>query len=507
MSAKSRASIAVVVVIAFFSGVLFTTVGANVFGLGELAGVETRAGGTALAAPDTDLGTRFIEVSEAVNPTVVQIRAEKVVQRRGPGGNPFEGTPFEDFFAPFGGGRGDGGEFRSQGLGSGVIVRENGFIVTNNHVVEGADELQVLMFDGTIMDATVVGTDPFSDLAVIRVEADGLPFVSFGEVNDIRVGQWVLAFGSPLSQDLSNTVTAGIISALGRLQSNSPSSVQNYLQTDAAINPGNSGGPLVDLNGRLIGINTAIITRTGGYQGIGFAIPVNTVRNVTDQLIESGRVERARLGVEFGAASPALIESLDLPRGAAMVARVVPGSAAARAGVQEGDAIVAINGDQLDNHLELSQKIGSMRPGETIELTINREGDRLTLNVELGRADDAGATAEAPAGRDEAPTEGQMLEDLGLRLSDITPEIARRAEIPAGTQGVFVADVAPNSMAAREAQIRTGQIIVEVNRQKVASVSDFHRVYRAIDPGASFLLRLTTPSQEGTFITALRKPE
>lgn len=430
MNAKSKASIAILVVVAFVSGIMFTTLGANLFGLEDRFGTDTyAAGGTALQAPDSDLATRFIEVSERVNPTVVQIRAEKVVSRS-PAQNPFRGTPFEDFFGPFGGG--PGGEYRSQGLGSGVIVRENGFIVTNNHVVEGADELQVLMFDGTLHEATVVGTDPFSDLAVIRVEADNLPFISFGNIEDVRVGEWVLAFGSPLSEDLSNTVTAGIISAIGRLQSNSPSSVQNYLQTDAAINPGNSGGPLVDLNGRLVGINTAIITRTGGYQGIGFAIPSNIAKAVVENIIAHGKVVRGWLGVGLSDASPTGVT----------IETVAEDSPAERAGLKAGDIITRFQGRAL-NEARLRSAIALTPPGTRVVLEVLRDGKPREIAVTLADQATAIGYTDIPA--------------LGMRVRTLTPEMAEAIGQPR-LRGVMVMELDPDSRAAA-AEFQPGDVI------------------------------------------------
>ncbi|HET6566357.1 MAG TPA: trypsin-like peptidase domain-containing protein, partial [Rhodothermales bacterium] len=365
------------------------------------------------------------------------------------------------------------------------------------------------LIDGSHYTATVVGTDPYSDIAVIKIDADNVPFITFGSSDDLKAGQWVMAFGSPLSETFSNTVTAGIISAVGRLTPSEHQSVQNYIQTDAAINPGNSGGPLVDLQGRLIGINTAIYTRTGGYQGIGFAIPVNTVKAVSDQLIESGHVERARLGIRYGPASPSLIEALDLPRGAATVADVVPGSAADKAGIEAGDVIVSINGKELTNSLQVSQIIGTMRPGEHVTVTLNREGDTRTVNIVLGRAEDEGETAgnndNGPT--PEEPQQGQLMEDLGISLADITPQITERYDLDEGTDGVLITDVDPASNAAREANIRPGMIITEVDRKPVNSVNDFTRVYGQIKSGSSFLVRLVQPGENGgTIITALTKP-
>ena len=515
MSIKRKMSIAAIVVASFIGGVFMTTMGANLLGIGHLAGTESRAAfdgfdGSTYVDVANDLESAFISVSEVVNPTVVQIQAERVTTRQAPGfpfGNPFEGTPFEQFFGSPGGGE---REFRQQGLGSGVIVRSDGYIVTNNHVVEGATNLQIQLFDESRYEAEVIGTDPQSDLAVIRIDADNLPSVSFGDADELRVGQWVMAFGSPLSPQLSNTVTAGIVSALGRIQQQGPA-VQNYIQTDAAINPGNSGGPLVNLRGELVGINTAIYTRTGGYQGIGFSIPVDIVESVTQQLIESGTVRRARLGVEFTPATETLIRSLDLPRGAAQVARVVEGSAADRAGIEPGDVIVAINDNPLTNHLQLSQQIASMRPGQQVQITVNRQGDERTLNVTLGEAEQDPTTAERrtpDSNEDGDDSDAGSMESLGMRLSDVTPAIAQRLGISGDTEGVVVLDVDRNSVAFREARIVPSMIIVEMNRQPVRNLADFRRIYNEIPTGADFLLRLRQSGEDdATMITALTKPE
>ncbi len=518
MSAKSKVSIVVIVIASFVGGVMFTTMGANIFNLGEMIGTESRAAqsdysGTTFNGSASDLEDAFTSVSEAVNPTVVQILSERVTRAPSSpfgGRNPFEGTPFEDFFgfgAPPQGER----EFRQQGLGSGVIIREDGYIATNNHVVEGAEELQVRLFDGSMYDASVVGTDPLSDLAVIRIEGDNLPHVSFGNSDDVRVGQWVMAFGSPLSAELSNTVTAGIISALGRLTPQpGGQGVHNFIQTDAAINPGNSGGPLVNLRGQLVGINTMIYSRTGGFQGIGFSIPVNTVRAVVDQLIETGSVRRARLGVEYNVASETLIRALDLPRGAAQVANVVDGSAADRAGIEAGDVIVAINGNRLTNHLQLSQQIAAMQPGEQVRLTVNRNGDERTISVSLGEAEGEPQTASrtpSPDSGDDADDDSATMESLGLRLSNVTPAVANRLGIDSGAEGVVVLEVDRSSVAYREANIRPSMLIVELDRKPVRNMSDFRRIYNELPAGADFLIRLEIPGQQqSTMITALTKP-
>lgn len=519
MNAKGRVSIAVIVVVAFLSGIMFTTVGANIFDVGDKVGVESRAAeGTLIDEPDAsaaDLEDAFTQVADRVNQTVVQIRAERMPEDRAQDGqrqNPFEGTPFEDFFGDFGFNMPQQPQPRS-GLGSGAIIRQDGYIVTNNHVVAGMDELTVMMMDGTEYDAEVIGTDQVSDVAVIKIDAQDVPFISLGNSDDVKVGQWVMAFGSPLRRDLSNSVTAGIISATGRLQGrmgraptgqNGPTPTHNFIQTDAAINPGNSGGPLVNLRGELVGINTAIISQTGGYQGIGFAIPVNTVRSVADQLIETGRVERARLGVQYGAASESLVDALDLPRGAAVVSSVVPGSPAEEAGLQPGDIIVSINGNELTNHQQLSLWIGNMQPGDEATLTVNRDGDVETFEVELGGWEGSDEQ-EVTADREPDTNRDRMMQDLGITLADVTPQLAQQAGFEEDVQGVMVTNVDPASYAAREAALQRGAVIVEVDRERVGDLQEFENVYEGIEAGASFLVRLRTPDG-GAYVTALKKP-
>ena len=346
----------------------------------------------------------------------------------------------------------------------------------------------------------MVGSDAVSDIAVIKVDENNLPAIAVGVTEDINVGQWAMAFGSPLAEELQNTVTSGIISALGRYTNNG-SGVQNYIQTDAAINPGNSGGPLVDLRGRLIGINTAIYTRTGGYQGIGFAIPVNTVLDVAEQLIEKGEVERARLGVEYIGATKALIEALELPDGSAQVARVVPGGAADKAGIQEGDVITALDNQELENALALSTIIGSKRPGDKVDVTINREGDLKTLSVKLGAADREEKASEKEVDSSEAP----VSEMLGFKYQTLTPEIIQRYRLDGVEQGVLITQVDQSSDAYREGGIREGLIIVEADRKPVKTATDFEQVVKSLDKGDTFFVKLKQPGAESTILTALEK--
>jgi len=508
--------VAILLAASFIAGILFTTAGANLFGWGNSVGTESRASGpggtTAISATDSEgfqravsLEEAFMEVAESVNPSVVQIRSETVRERR----SPFEGTPFEDFFGgPPGGGQ--GGDVR-QGLGSGVIVRNDGHIITNNHVVEGADNLRVRMHDGAVYDAEVVGTDEFSDLAVIKIEAEDLRVVSFGDSEAVRPGQWVMAFGSPLDERLSNSVTAGIVSAKGRLQPSGQQEygVQNFIQTDAAINPGNSGGPLMSLDGRLVGINTAIASRTGQFQGVGFAIPSNTVQRVTDQLIETGRVQRARLGVEYIAATQSLIRNENLPRGTAQVGNVVEGSAAEEAGIEPGDLITAIDGQDLDDSLQLSNIIGAKQPGDVVELTINRDGESMTMEVELGGFDEDATASSEDSSSEEDPdlssTAEEIREELGLALTDVSQRDLERLGLDLDG-AVLIEQVNVRNPTVRDSGLQPRQLIVQVAGEPTPSVEAFAEVYDSIEPGTSFRLRVMD-GQGTLFVTALQKPE
>lgn len=517
MSAKGKISVAVFVVAAFVAGLLFATAGANLFDLGDSVGTPSQAapraeGTTALPADAVDpkmasLEDAFTQVSESVNPAVVQIQAEKVVDRGRR--SPFEGTPFEDFFRMPGPDR-----ERRQGLGSGVIIRQDGFIATNNHVVEDADQLSVRMYDGTTYNAEIVGTDAFSDLAVIKIEpSEDLPAISFSDSEQVKTGQWVLAFGSPLSQELSNSVTAGIVSAVGRLQQQPQrrsmrrgngqqlSSVQNFIQTDAAINPGNSGGPLVDLRGRLVGINTAIISRTGGYQGIGFAIPANEVNRVTTQLIDTGEVQRAFLGIGYREAPQTLIQNEDLPPGASIIGRIEDGSPAEEAGLEPGDVITAIDGQPLTESLQVTNLIASKQPGEEVTVTVNREGETRTVTVTLGSRDSSGTTAST--GESESPSE--MMESLGMEVRNVTPEIARRLNLDAA-EGVIIADVDRSNPMIADSGLQPNMIITRVAGRSIEDVSEFQEIYAGLDAGQAFRVVVRTPDGLA-YVTSLTKPE
>ncbi|WP_103027858.1 trypsin-like peptidase domain-containing protein [Salinibacter altiplanensis] len=515
MSTQGKVSLAIVVGGAFLGGILFATAGANLFGVGDAVGTSGQAaaldGSTQVeqSAPSTPSGfeTAFSEVAASVNPAVVQIRAAKVVDRQRR--NPFEGTPFERFF----GQRGPSEPEVRQGLGSGVVVRSDGHIVTNNHVIQDAEQLSVQTLGGEQYEAEVVGTDQYKDLAVLKVDASDMTAISFGSSEQISVGQWVMAFGSPLTPQLNNSVTAGIISALGRLQaspqrgrgSNQGGGVQNFIQTDAAINPGNSGGPLVNLQGQLVGINTAIVSRSGGNQGIGFAVPSNTVERIATQIIEEGDVQRAYLGIRYRKAPETLLENESLPKGSAIVSQVEEGDPASEAGLEAGDIITGINGTPLENYLQLGNQIASMRPGEEASLQINRDGETRTLSVTLGaRGESMTASGEGDQGG-ESPSSAEALQkELGLQLQDVTPDIARRLGLDEA-RGVVITGVDQSSRMIRDSGLQPRQVIFKMAGEQVSDMSAFMEAYQGVKPGDAFRIAVRNPDGF-VFVTSLRRP-
>ena len=510
-SATRTLPVALLVIAAFVAGIFFVTssgaiLDGGLFGFAEAQQAPAVRGDVSQGIETaTELGEAFAAVAEAVNPAVVSISTTQFRAQSNQSANPFEGTPFEEFFG--GGGNGRGQMAPRSALGSGAIIRADGYIVTNNHVVESADEVVVHFFDGTEQVGEIVGTDPFADLAVIKVDAERLPYLGFGQAEQLRVGQWVIAVGSPLQQSLSNTVTAGIISALGRSQQ--INQLENFIQTDASINPGNSGGPLVNLRGQLIGINTAIATRTGGFQGIGFAIPVDIVENVVDQLIDTGEVERGFLGVSFGPIPQSLARALDVPVGSAQVSSVQDGSAADDAGIEAGDVIVAVDGSDLRNSSDLLSIVANRRPGETLRLTYLRGEDRRTANVKLGtREDDAQASnSERRNRRPSGEDNGKEMDALGMTLGTLTARNAEQYGYDENAEGVLVTSVERGTEAFRDANIREGDLLVTINGERVTSLAEFERIYDRIDDGETFLLTLQRAGQQGrqVYRTALTK--
>ncbi len=460
------------------------------------------------------LSNQFAQIAKQLEPSVVNINTESTIKsphrrRTRPGqgdqGDPGdEGSPFQDFFDKFfGGPGGDGGSIRQRSLGSGVIVDSKGYIVTNRHVVEKADRIRVKLQDeptaGPGHDAKVIGMDQETDLAVIKIEVDRpVPAAKLGNSEGMQVGDWVLAIGSPFG--LQATVTAGIVSAKGRnIVPNRQ--FQSFIQTDAAINPGNSGGPLVNMMGEVIGINTAILTETSSYAGVGFALPSNTVAQVYNQLIgPEHRVARGSIGIEFAAQpNPAIAR---IYGSGVTVSNVVAGSPAEQAGLKIGDTITAVDGKELKSGDELVADIASRKPGSKAKLAFVRNGKKQDTTVTIA---DRSKLFASRLGEEE---EGQGSEEpkpskFGLTVRNITPDLADRLNIPAG-KGVVVQDVKQGSFA-EDVGLNRGDVILEVNKQPVNSPDDFIKIESALKSGQDvvFLVRPRgARAQDGTIFLA-----
>ncbi len=351
-----------------------------------------------------------------------------------------------------------------QGLGSGVVVSADGYILTNNHVVNGADEIKVSFNDGRELTAKVVGTDPKTDLAVIKVDAKNLPAVTFTDSDKIEVGDKVLAIGNPFG--LSQTVTSGMVSALGRTM-NMGLQYEDFIQTDAAINPGNSGGALIDVKGRLVGINTAIYSRSGGFQGIGFAIPANLARSVMEQLVSNGKVVRGYLGVKMEPAiTDALAEKFSLKnKDGVIVNEVYAGTPAAKAGLEPYDVIVRFNDKPVKDNRSLSFAVAGLVPGTTVPVEVIRDGKTKKLDIKVGEQPKNMETASRDGA---ANTEGAL---NGVGVADLEPAARREFGIPSRVQGALITEVDPTSAAA-VAGLQPGDVIQEINRQPVRSAED-----------------------------------
>jgi len=398
-----------------------------------------------------------------------------------------QGLPpgLEDFFGQFGGVPEE--QQPRGGIGSGVIVTRDGYILTNNHVVEGATEVKVSTSDRREYPAKVVGTDPRTDVAVIKIDANNLSVLPISDSTRVQVGDVALAIGDPFG--IGQTVTMGIISATGRAGLTA-GNYEDFIQTDAAINPGNSGGALVNTNGELIGINTAIISRSGGNQGIGFAIPINMARDVMDQLVKTGKVTRGYIGVIPQDITPELARAFNLPSptGAA-ITRVEPNTPASKAGLKEGDVVTAVNGDPIADANALRLRVSRTQPGTTLRMTVQREGGQREVPVTLERLPDQDAKNGDSDSDDNGGKFGRGASSTlqGLNVSDLTSDIASELQLPTGTKGVVVARVEQGSAPA-EAGLRRGDVITSVNRKPVASVADFDAAVRSSGSKSVLLL-------------------
>ncbi len=427
-------------------------------------------------------GQVLVEVSKRVTPAVVNISTSRVV--KGPQGaplTPFFEDPFfrrffgDEFFRQFDVPR----ERREQSLGSGVILDPEGYIMTNNHVVAKADEIKVLLSDRREFKGKIVGTDPKTDLAVIKIKASNLPHLPWADSSTLQVGELVLAVGNPFG--LNQTVTMGIISAVGRANVGI-ADYEDFIQTDAAINPGNSGGALVNVRGELIGINTAIFSRSGGYMGIGFAVPSNMARTVMQSLQTEGKVVRGWLGVTIQEINADLAKQFGLKEArGALVSDVMEGSPAQRAGVQRGDVILKIDGSPVESATQLKNVVAQIPIGKKIEMSVIRDKKEKRLSVTIGEQ----PKEMAAAGREDPQQSKTSL--AGLQIHELTEELANRFGLSGNERGVVVTEVDPGSRA-EAAGVRRGDVILEINRMSTPSAEAFERVVGDLKAGESVLL-------------------
>lgn len=444
----------------------------------------------ATARPDS-----FADLAERVSPAVVNITTTTTVSARGgPGPIVPEGSPFEDFFRDFNERTNpDRAPRRTQALGSGFVISEDGYIVTNNHVIEGADEILIEFFDGDELPATVIGTDPNTDIALLKIDGDeALPFVPFGDSDIMRVGDWVMAVGNPLGQGFS--VSAGIVSARNRALSGT---YDDYIQTDAAINRGNSGGPLFNLEGEVIGVNTAILSPNGGSIGIGFAMSSAVVTRVVDQLKEFGETRRGWLGVRIQDVTDDVAEALGLDKVAGALVTDVPEGPAMDAGMESGDVILSFDGSDVDDTRDLVRQVGNTEVGKAVRVVVYRDGGTQTLRVTLGRRETAEGAVPASATPDTGPVTSDM---LGMSLSTITQELREQLGLSDSAEGLVITDVAGDSGAYSKG-IRAGDLVSEAGQTQVRTVGDLeNQIEAARDAGRKSILLLIRRGGEPRFV-------
>lgn len=434
----------------------------------------------------------FTPLVESASPAVVNISTKQKLPARGAGAHmpDLEGLPpiFREFFErSIPGMPSDRGQQReAQSLGSGFIISEDGYILTNNHVVADADEIIVRLPDRSELEAKLVGADPRTDVAVLKVEGKGLPTVQLGDSSKLKVGEWVLAIGSPFGFD--HTVTAGIVSATGRSLPNE--SYVPFIQTDVAINPGNSGGPLFNLKGEVIGINSQIFTRSGGFMGLSFAIPIDVAMDVASQLRTDGKVSRGWLGVVIQEVNKDLAESFGLERPAgALVAQVMDGGPAAKGGLRVGDVILSLNDESIIMSADLPHLVGAIKPGSKARLGVVRGGERETLNIVIGALPEEGEAVVASS------TDAQKSNRLGVKVTELTDEQKRNLDLPGG---VVITEVL-NGPAAMIG-LRPGDVISHLNNQAIDSAKTFSRVAEQLPKNRSVSMRVLRQGR-ASFIT------
>jgi serine protease Do len=437
------------------------------------------------------LSRSFEQVADKITSSVVTIsavvKAKPSKKRMRPGGDPsdpFRDFSGDDFFERFFPDQGQGGGAPQQGMGTGVIIDNQGHIITNNHVIAGADEVNVKLHNEKTYKAKVIGTDPKTDLAVVKIQAPDLSPAALGDSDKLRIGEWVVAAGNPFG--LSNTITAGIVSAKGRSFMGG-GQFEDFIQTDAAINPGNSGGPLVNLRGEVIGINTAIFSRSGGYMGIGFAIPVNMAKNVVTSLMKSGKVVRGWLGVGIQPVTEQAATSFNYSSNeGALVGHVQSGSPAEKGGLKQGDIITALNGDKVCGVNELRNTIANLTPGTSLTVTYFRDGKERTLTVKIGELKGSPEEGASP--------EAESTVDIGITVENLTERLAKQIGSER-SDGVVVLRVQPGSIA-EEAGIQSRDVIVTVNGKPVKDVAQYNRLIEQVDLSKGARLVVETQGME-----------
>jgi serine protease Do len=473
-----------ILIISFFLAVSVAEFGYGMNTSGKIKGAPSNPVAASLAVSSTVPGN-FSELAEKARPGVVNVQVNKKVKISGLerfGVNPFgERDPFWDFFGPFGGSGNNVPERKQRGIGSGFIISQDGYILTNNHVIEGADEIKVKLANGKEFTGKIIGRDPKTDLALVKIEAADLQPLKLGNSDDLKVGEWVMAVGSPFG--LEQTVTAGIVSAKGRVIGSGP--YDNFIQTDASINPGNSGGPLINMKGEVVGINTAIIA---SGQGIGFAIPIDMAKEITPQLQKKGRVTRGLLGVSIQDLTPELAKSLGLEESkGALVAQVTPDGPADKAGIKQGDVIVNFDGKQIDDSHDLPRVVASTPVGKTVTIRVLREGKEIGLQAEIVEMEDEKLAEKRSIGP----------QSLGITVQNLTPQIARELGLKKA-EGIVITAVEPAS-PAEEASLQPGDVILSVNRKQVKDVDDFEKIIEKAKKGDTILL-LVKKGQSALFV-------
>ncbi|MFN6925308.1 MAG: Do family serine endopeptidase [Tabrizicola sp.] len=456
------------------------------FGLGLAPASDVQAFG----APES-----FADLAEKISPSVVNITTSALIA--GPAnGMPLvpEGSPFEDFFDDFGGPGGPGGAQRSEALGSGFVISEDGYIVTNNHVIEGADEITIEFFSGKKLPAKVVGTDPKTDIALLKVEVgEPLPYVTFGNSDLMRVGDWVMAMGNPLGQGFS--VSVGIVSARGRELSGT---YDDFIQTDAAINRGNSGGPLFNMDGQVVGVNTSILSPNGGSIGIGFSMSSNVVSKVVDQLKQYGETRRGWLGVRIQDVTPDVAEAMGLAEASGALVTDVPDGPAKAAGIMAGDVITRFDGQPVRDAGDLTRRVADAPIGEAVPVIVQRGGRTETLAVTLGRREEAEAATVPASGP--APQEPGQMDLLGLTLAPLDNDMRDRLGIDASVEGLMVMAVDPASEAYTKG-LREGDLITEAGQARVTRLKDLEdRIAEAREAGRQSILLLIRRGGDPRFV-------